>query len=146
MLVPRSVCGLSIVGVDRRSRRTCVDLSAFIIIVWCTYRSRRRGTLRFSGLIRKIVTEATFYFLVMVAAQIYSIVGVRSFAFFPRLSVIVNCGRYRMMGNDLHFCECVGSSEGDSAALTEPPSPEHEVRMGCTSLRSPPAPGRIPKR
>ena len=75
---------LYIVDIDCRLRRTCVDLSAFIIIVWCTCRSRRRGMLRFSGLIRSIVTDATIYFLATITAQIYSIVGVHSFAFFPR--------------------------------------------------------------
>ena len=53
----------------------CVELSAFIVIVWCIYRLNR--ALKVSALISTIVTEATVYFLVMVAVQVYSIIGVR---------------------------------------------------------------------
>lgn len=59
------------------TENTCVELSAFAIIVWYIYRDRR--TLKFSALIRTIVAEATVYFLVMVAAQAYGIVGVWPF-------------------------------------------------------------------
>ena len=51
-----------------------MELSAFIVIVWCIYRLNR--ALKVSALISTIVTEATVYFLVMVAVQVYSIIGV----------------------------------------------------------------------
>jgi len=43
------------------------ELSAFFVIVWCTYKS----TLRFSTLVRMIVAEATVHFLAMIAVQAY---------------------------------------------------------------------------
>jgi len=46
-----------------------LELSAFLVIVWCAYRNK--GTLKLSALVRTIVAEATIYFLVMVAAQTY---------------------------------------------------------------------------
>jgi len=46
-----------------------LELSAFIVVVWYTYRIR--SSLEFSVLIRTIVTEATIYFLAMVALQAY---------------------------------------------------------------------------
>ena len=45
------------------------ELSAFLVIVWYTYRNI--STLKFSTIIRTIVTEATIYFLAMIAIQIY---------------------------------------------------------------------------
>jgi hypothetical protein len=50
-------------------RREHLDLSAFLVIAWYAYRNR--GTLKISALIRTFVTDATLYFLVMVAAQIH---------------------------------------------------------------------------
>ena len=46
-----------------------LELSAFFIIVRYTYRNR--GTLKFSALIRAMITEATIYFLAMIALQMY---------------------------------------------------------------------------
>ena len=46
-----------------------LELSAFLVIVWYTY--RYRVTLKFSVLARTIVAEATVYFLAMVALQVY---------------------------------------------------------------------------
>ena len=46
-----------------------VELSAFLVIVFHTYRNK--GSLKFSGLVFTVVTESTVYFLAMVAAQIY---------------------------------------------------------------------------
>ena len=46
------------------------DLSAFIVVAWCTLRNT--SALKVSALIRTIATEATIYFLAMVALQVYS--------------------------------------------------------------------------
>jgi len=46
-----------------------LDLSAFLVVAWCTYRSL--NTLKLSVVIRTIVAEATIYFLAMVAVQVY---------------------------------------------------------------------------
>ena len=46
-----------------------LELSAFLVIAWCAYRNM--STLKLSVVIRTIVTEATIYFLAMVAMQIY---------------------------------------------------------------------------
>jgi len=51
------------------------ELSAFIVIVWNVYHLNRG--LKFSALVRTIITEATVYFLAMIALQIYNIAGVR---------------------------------------------------------------------
>ena len=50
---------------DRAGKR--LELSAFLVIVWYTYRNK--STLKFSALIRTMITEATIYFLAMVALQ-----------------------------------------------------------------------------
>lgn len=49
--------------------RESIEISAICTVVWYTYRNKR--TLKLSALARVLVTEATVYFLVMVAAQIY---------------------------------------------------------------------------
>jgi len=46
-----------------------LESSAFLVIIWYTYRNK--STLKFSALIRTMVTEATIYFLAMVALQTY---------------------------------------------------------------------------
>ena len=46
-----------------------LDISAFLVIVWYTY--YHKSALKFSALIRTIVTEATIYFLAMIALQMY---------------------------------------------------------------------------
>jgi len=48
---------------------TAFESSAFLVIAWYTYRNK--STLKFSALIRTMVTEATIYFLAMVALQTY---------------------------------------------------------------------------
>ena len=48
--------------------RKHLDLSAFLVVAWCTYRNV--NTLKLSVVIRTIVAEATIYFLAMVALQI----------------------------------------------------------------------------
>lgn len=48
---------------------TAFELSAFLVIVWYTYRNK--STLKFSALVRTMITEATIYFLAMVALQTY---------------------------------------------------------------------------
>lgn len=48
---------------------TAFEVSAIIVVVWCTYRNK--SALKYSALVRTIVTQATVYFLVIVAAQIY---------------------------------------------------------------------------
>ena len=45
------------------------ELSAFLVIALYTYRNK--AALKFSALVRTIVSEATIYFLVMVAVQTY---------------------------------------------------------------------------
>jgi len=45
------------------------ELSAFLAIAWYTYRNK--GALKFSALIRTIISEATIYFMVMIAVQTY---------------------------------------------------------------------------
>ena len=47
-----------------------LDVSAFLVVAWCTFRNT--NMLKFSVVIRTIATEATIYFLAMVALQIYS--------------------------------------------------------------------------
>ena len=63
-----------------------LDVPAFLAIIW--YSCRNRGTLRFSALIRTIVTEATIYFFAIVAMQIYvqlslNLMEVESLSWFP---------------------------------------------------------------
>jgi len=48
---------------------TAFELSAFLVILWYAYRNK--GTLRVSALVRTIATEATVYFLAIVAVQTY---------------------------------------------------------------------------
>ena len=50
-------------------REEHLELSAFLAILWYTYRDQKM--LKFSGLIRTLVGEATIYFLAMIAMQIY---------------------------------------------------------------------------
>jgi len=46
-----------------------VDTSAILTVIWYTYRNK--GSLKFSALARVIIAEATIYFIIMLAAQIY---------------------------------------------------------------------------
>ena len=46
-----------------------LDVSAFLVIVWCVYRST--SAFKFSAVVRAIVMEGTVYFLAMLAVQIY---------------------------------------------------------------------------
>jgi len=46
-----------------------LELSAFLVVAWYTYRNK--AVLKLSALVRTIVSEATIYFLVMVAVQTY---------------------------------------------------------------------------
>jgi len=48
---------------------TTFEASAFLVIVWYTYKNN--GSLKLTGLIRKVVASATVYFFVMVAAQVF---------------------------------------------------------------------------
>ena len=50
-------------------RSTCTEISAFIVVVRYTYCNKR--LLEFSGLVRAITTQATIYFLAIIAIQIY---------------------------------------------------------------------------
>ena len=45
------------------------EISAILTVIWYTYRNK--GSLKFSALARVIMTEATIYFIIMLAAQIY---------------------------------------------------------------------------
>ena len=42
-----------------------LDLSAFLVVIWCAYR------IKSSSLLRTIAADTTIYFLTMVAAQVY---------------------------------------------------------------------------
>ena len=46
-----------------------LELSAFLVIVWHTYRNK--SMLEFSALARAIFAEATAYFLAMMVLQVY---------------------------------------------------------------------------
>jgi len=48
---------------------TAFELSAFLVIAWYTYRNK--SALKFSALVRTIISEATIYVLVMVALQTF---------------------------------------------------------------------------
>ena len=79
-----------------------LDLSAFLVVVWCTYR------LGSSALIRTIAADTTVYFLTMVALQIdfqlnYSLMEVRSFARFTHLFAKYN--HCRVSPNKCRSCE-----------------------------------------
>ena len=45
------------------------EASAILVIIWYTYQNN--GSLKLTGLIRKVVAAATVYFFVMVAAQVF---------------------------------------------------------------------------
>ena len=98
-----------------------VELSAFIVIVW--YICRDKTTLKFSALIRTIVTEATVYFLAMVAMQTYSIVGVKYFPRSLRSSATAECDccRVSVTNKNSRFCEYAADSEDFGPALNYPP-------------------------
>lgn len=101
------------------TQNVLVELSAFIVIVWYTYRNR--GMLKFSALIRTIAREATIYFLVMVVVQTYGITGVRHLFRSPCCLVMVEYGHYRVLVSKLHSCEYVVGSYHDSPMLRSPP-------------------------
>lgn len=50
-------------------KNTCIEISAFAVVVWYTYRDK--NMLKFSSLVRTIVKQATIYFIIIVAVQIY---------------------------------------------------------------------------
>ena len=50
-------------------RNPWVETSAFAVVVW--YVCRDKNILKFSALVRTIVKQATIYFIVIVAVQIY---------------------------------------------------------------------------
>ena len=52
------------------NHRKHLDLSAFIVVAWCIFHNMR--ALKFSMVVRTIITDATIYFLAMVTLQIYS--------------------------------------------------------------------------
>ena len=47
-----------------------LDLSAFLVVAWCTF--RYLDVLKLSAMVRTITTEVTIYFLAMVALQLYT--------------------------------------------------------------------------
>ena len=51
------------------TKDACIETSAFAVVIWYTYRDQ--NMLRFSALVRTIVKQATIYFIVIVAVQIY---------------------------------------------------------------------------
>ena len=82
----------------------CLDASAFLVVVWCTYR------MGASALIRTIAADVTRYFLVMVAIQIYIqivylLMSVWSFSRFPHRFRMVKCDHYRVFLRWWRLCE-----------------------------------------
>jgi len=63
----RSDCWLKIARIADNGNYS--EVSAFLVIVWYTYRNK--SSLKLSALVRTIITDATIYFLAMVALQIY---------------------------------------------------------------------------
>ena len=68
-----------------------LELSAFLVIVLYTYSNKR--ALKFSAVVSTIVSEATIYFLAMVAVQTFiqismNVMEVRSLSRFPLRFVI----------------------------------------------------------
>lgn len=97
-----------------------LELSAFLVIVWYTYRNK--SALKFSALIRTIAAEATVYFLVMVAAQVYiqlslSLMEVLSLSRFLLYFMIVDdC--FRVLGKNFRSCEYATNSNDVNSRLT----------------------------
>ena len=94
-----------------------LDLSAFLVVIWCTYRNK------FSGLIRAIAADATVYFLAVVAAQVYIqtacvLMDVRSFARFPRYFLRVEYNHCRVFLLRSRSCECVLNLNDNGSELT----------------------------
>ena len=63
----------------------CIEVSAFAIVVWSTYPHVKM--FKFLALVRTLVTQATMYFIVVIAVHIFVLVVaslgiVRSFAHF----------------------------------------------------------------
>ena len=85
-----------------------LDLSAFLVVVWCSYRNK------FSGLIRTIAADATVYFLAVVAAQVYIqmacvLMDIRPFARFLRHFARVKYIHYRVFLHNSRSCECASN-------------------------------------
>ena len=88
------------------------ELSAFLVIAWYTYRNK--AALKFSALVRTIASEATMYFLVMVAVQTYiqmslSLMKVQSLSIYLSLCPAPlrdnQSDRFRVLINNYRFCE-----------------------------------------
>jgi len=112
-----------------------LELSAFLAIVWYTYRIR--SSLKFSALIRTIVTEATIYFLAMVAMQTYVLLSLIFMEVYlpSRLPYfVITDGRYlRAQFNNSRFCEYPKSLNDGGPQLTVP-TLSNEVRMEGTNF------------
>ena len=93
-----------------------IELSAFLVIVFYTYRNKR--SLKFSGLVFTVVTESTVYFLAMVAAQIYvqisyNLIKVWSLSR-PLLRFVIITHDHR--DHNFRFCEYAVDTEDDRDA------------------------------
>jgi len=101
-----------------------LGLSAFLVVVWCTYRNKS------STLIRAIAANATIYFFTMVAAQVYiqlaySLLEVRSPARFSHPFAKYN--RYRVSPNKCRSCEYAIKLNDNRSELTG----FHPARLKC---------------
>ena len=116
-------------------------MSAFLVVVWYAYRNR--GALKFSALIRTIVTEATIYFLAMVTAQTcmqlsFVRMEVRPSARFLRCFSVAKYNHHRVWGNNFCIRECTISLNDNSSQMTVSASRVKSVwnvRLPCTRSR-----------
>ena len=89
----------------------CIEVSAFAIVVWSTYPHVKM--FKFLALVRTLVTQATMYFIVVIAVHIFVLVVaslgiVRSFAHFPWCIAMAKDDHYRFAFTQrIHFRECV---------------------------------------
>jgi len=102
------------------------ELSAFLVIVCYTYRNK--SALKFSVLIRTIAGEATVYFLVMIAAQIYIQLSLSLMEVCTHALSLVSCSIsrslirecFRVSGDRFRSCEFAINLNNDSSQLTVP--------------------------
>jgi len=112
------------------------EISAFLSIVWYTYHIR--SSLKFSVLIRTIVTEATIYFLAMVAMQTYVLLSLIFMEVYPLSHLpyfVIIDGRYlRAPFNSFHFCKYPKSLNDGDPQLTVPTSSNEACMEGTGFL------------
>ena len=113
-----------------------LELSAFLTIAWYTYRNK--SALKFSALVRTIAAEATVYFLVMVAAQVYiqlSLTLMEVYSFVSLLHFVVIDREYsRVSRKNFRSCEYATNSNRKDSQLIVPtlrPKCIWTVRLHC---------------